>query len=679
MKGVGYGQAPAESWRGKATLRKVFLVGMLVLGEPVRAVAGQESLDLTQLSLQELMQVRISTASRYDQAVQEAPSSVSIVTAEEIRQYGYRTLADILRHVRGFYGTYDRNYSYLGVRGFARPGDYNTRLLLLVNGCRINDNIYDQAAVGTEFPLDVDLIDRVEIVRGPSSSLYGSNAFFGVVNVITRAGAEGLEREASTEAASFDTFKTRFRYGQRWPDGLKLTLSGSRYESAGPGRLYFPEFDDPATSGGIARNADEDRFQSFFSQASWGPFRLQGLYHSREKGIPTAPWGTVFNDPRTRSVDTYGHLDLGYRQQFQELEVSGQLSYHRYRYRGDYAYDFSENGEPRIELNHDASWGGWWGGEVQWSRKWGAQHRGVGGLEYRNNFRQDQKNYGREVYLDERQDSEIWALYLQDEFRPREDWMLSLGLRYDHYDTFGGTLNPRLALIHHPDAASSLKLLCGRAFRAPNVFELYYHDPVSQKINPLLQPETIRTYELAYERPVNDHLQVTASAFYNRIKGLIEQQVDPSDGLIIFKNVGRVRARGLELELQGRWPQGLQGRFSYTFQKAENPATGKGLTNSPRHLARLRLAAPLGDGKLSLGLEMDFMSRRKTLAGGETGGFGVTNVTLLSRDLWPGGEVSASIYNLFDQEYADPAAEEHRQAVIPQDGRTFRLKLTQRF
>ncbi len=116
-------------------------------------------------------------ASKYEQKVSEAPSSISIVTAEDIKKYGYRTLADILRSVRSFYISYDRSYSYAGARGFGRPGDYNSRILVLIDGHRSNDNVYDGALLGTEGVIDVDLIDRVEIIRGPGSSLYGSNAF----------------------------------------------------------------------------------------------------------------------------------------------------------------------------------------------------------------------------------------------------------------------------------------------------------------------------------------------------------------------------------------------------------------------------------------------------------------------------------------------------------------------
>src|SRR5574341_62694 len=105
--------------------------------------------DLRGLTLEELMEIEVQTvvsASRYRQKVSEAPSSVTIITAEDIRKFGYRTLADILRSVRGFYTTYDRSYHYLGVRGFGRLGDYNTRILLLVDGHRMNDAIYASAA-----------------------------------------------------------------------------------------------------------------------------------------------------------------------------------------------------------------------------------------------------------------------------------------------------------------------------------------------------------------------------------------------------------------------------------------------------------------------------------------------------------------------------------------------------
>ena len=168
------------------TRRTLCLLVLLAVPTVVRAQA------LPDLSLEELMRIdsgRVFGASERIQPVTEAPASVSFITAEEIARYGYRTLADILRGVRGMYVSDDRNYSFLGTRGFSKPGDYNSRILLLVNGHRVNDNVFGQAEIGAEFGMDPAIFERVEIIRGPASSLYGDSAFFAVVNVITRTGA----------------------------------------------------------------------------------------------------------------------------------------------------------------------------------------------------------------------------------------------------------------------------------------------------------------------------------------------------------------------------------------------------------------------------------------------------------------------------------------------------------
>ena len=141
-------------------------------------------------------------AAKYDQKVNEAPAAVIIITADQIKKYGYRNFAQILDSVPGLFTSNDRNYGYLGIRGFNRPGDYTSRVLLLIDNHRLNDAVYDQGGAGTEMPIDVDLIDRVEIIKGPGSSLYGTNAFFGVVNVITKRGRDLKARRSPGKPAA---------------------------------------------------------------------------------------------------------------------------------------------------------------------------------------------------------------------------------------------------------------------------------------------------------------------------------------------------------------------------------------------------------------------------------------------------------------------------------------------
>jgi iron complex outermembrane receptor protein len=649
------------------------------------ASANEKPADLTHLSLEELSELRIDSvygASKQEQKTTEAPASITIITAEEIRKFGYRNFSDILAQVRGFYVTNDRNYSYIGVRGFARPGDYSTRILMLIDGHRINDNIFDAATPGTDFPLDIDLIEKVEIIRGPSSSLYGTSAFFAVINVVTKRGASDQGVSLSGELASFGTYKSSLAYGGRMKNGLEVLFSGTHYESQGPMHLYFPEFDSVATNRGIAENSDSDRFGDFFGKISYRGFTLQAVRGSRTKSIPTASFGTVFNDSRNQTIDKHSYIDLQFEHPVgRGWNFSSRVYYDYYGYDGSYVYDYSETHEPLLVLNQDLTRGHWWGGEARFSKKLKERHSLILGSEFRDNLRQDMFNYDVEPfypYLDEQRDSKIYALFVQDEIKLHRKILFNAGVRYDHYETFGGTTNPRLGLIYSPREKTAIKLLYGQAFRAPNTYELFWGQTSIAKANPRLGPESIRTSELVFEHHLGKHLRFATSGFLYRIGGLITQQVDPLDELLVYSNVDRIGAKGLELELEAKLPSGLRGRVSYAFQDSKNLQDSVALSNSPKHLAQLNISAPLIREQLFTSISLLYMSKRRTLGGNEAGDYLLPNLTVSSGRLLRGFELSAGVYNLFNQQYGDPGSEEHRQDIIQQNGRTFRVKLTYR-
>ncbi len=355
----------------------------------VKQGAGAPSTDLTELSIEDLMSMTVYGASKFDQKLTEAPSSVTIIAADEIRKYGYRTLADIVRSASGFYTTYDRNYTYIGVRGFNRPIDYGSRVLLLVDGHRINNNILNTATIGTDFPVDVDLIDRVEIIRGPGSSLYGSNAFFAVINVITKRGRDLRGTEIAGEAASFDTYEGRLSYGDKFQNGLEALMSGSGYDSKGQRRLYFKEFDSPAANNGITEDSDYGKSQSLFSKFSFNDFTLEGVYVTRTKGIPTGFFGTVFDDPRNRTVDEHAYLDLQYAHTANSrLNIAARIYFDQFYAHGQYVTDLNNlNTNPVNPLALDVSKilfsGSWWGGDAQVNTTFLEKHKVTAGVAYR--------------------------------------------------------------------------------------------------------------------------------------------------------------------------------------------------------------------------------------------------------------------------------------------------------
>jgi outer membrane receptor for ferrienterochelin and colicins len=676
--GLPHGGTPRRL-AGRAGASTALLL-LATLALPVRA--GEPAAppgDLTKLSLEELMSIEIPqvySASRFEQKVTDAPASVTIVTAEDIERFGYRTLADVLASVRGFYTSYDRNYVYLGVRGFARPGDYDDRVLILLDGHRLNDTVYESASFGTEEMLDVDLIDHVEIVRGPGSSLYGTNAFFAVVDIVSKRAKDVAGLAVSAQAASFGTEAGRVTYGRSGVGGTDILVSGSAYDSSGQ-RLFFPEFDSPETNDGITDHCDTDRYQQVFGRLSRGNLTVEAGYSSRKKRIPTGSYGTEFNDPGNWTKDESQFLDALYgRAVGSRSRIDGHVYLDRYHYVGSYVY-----GEPRTALNHDEAWGDRWGADARLSTRLFDSHVFVAGIEARFDYRQKQFNYDvnpHAPYVSSDRSASVFALYAEDEFTPTKRWTLNFGLRADRFDTFGSMLNPRAGIIFKPRDRTAVKLLFGRAFRAPNAYEMYYADGYSMKGNGNLEPERIETYQAILESYRENGLRFSVSGFYDRIRDLIDLETDPSDELLFYRNLSRVRSRGVELEVGRRWSRGPEAKASYTLQKSEDE-TGVTLTNSPRHVVKANISAPLVGDSLMAALEVHYTSSRKTLQGNETSGFAVANLTLLSRNVVKGLAISASVYNLLDKAYSDPASGEHVQDVIPQDGRSFRLKLDYRF
>ena len=667
------------SLRLRGGVRMLAALLALALGYlPLGGHAQTNVPDLTQLSLTELMNISVSAASKRPERTTDAPSSVTIITSDEIKRYGYRTLGDALASAQGFYTSYDRNNLFLGTRGI-NLGDFNDRILVLVNGHRINNDFNDGAFVGAGFLLDVDLVDRVEIIRGPSAVLYGNNAFFGVINVITRQGRELNGLEASGEYGSFDTGKVRATYGFA-TNGFQLLLSGTYYDSEGQDRLFYQEFNTPAQNHGVAQNMDGGSFDNFFGSLGYKDLTLEGAFNYRDKINPTAQYLTTFNDPRLRSIDEQGYLTLKFTHNFaDDLDVMAQI------YCDDYTHQI---GYPQLtnavssRLSTERDLGQWWGTELQVNKHLWDRHVITVGAEYRDDFLQDSRV---SVQGQPAQGSYVtsgranYGFYAQGDFAVLTNLHLTGGIRYDQYGDFESTANPRVALIYHPWDESTFKAIYGTAFRAPSFYEL------ATSVHPL-NPEKIGSYELVYEQEMGRYLRSSLSGFYNQMSDLL---VFSSGSFTNFN----ANTKGLEVALEGGFlTNGLRGRVSYSLQQTRNSAVGWQIPDSPEHLVKLNLTAPIVPDKVFAGVEFQYDSSRRslhnttdgggqpvTVQGVDAAGAGVVNLTLLAQNLVKNLEFSASVYNVLDHRYSDPASQFHVQDTIEQDGRTFRLKLTYRY
>ena len=643
--------------------------------------AHDEPKDLTSVPLEQLMSMEVYSASKYVQRASQAPSSVTVISAAEIRDFGWRTLADVARSVRGLYVGHDRNYSYLGARGFMRPGDYNTRFLLQIDGNRINDAVYDQAPLGGEFPLDLELVERIEFVPGPGSSIYGSNAFFGVINVITKKGGDLAPRRVEFDAGGAGLRRAAASLSGHGANGAQYLLSISRARSDGKD-LYYPEFDTPRQNHGVAHRLDHEDSTRAFASASYGAFQASAMQAERTKGVPTASFGQAFNDPRSQTVDRQRYLNMGWNvHPGHSEELKLRAFWGSYDSFGNYIAD-----DAARTLNHDGSQARWWGAELSLhSTRW-AGHTVLAGLDLQRDYRLAQYSYDAAPYysyLDQRRSARRAGLYLQDEMTLADTLRLTLGMRYDRNGAIRGVFSPRAALIWQLTPSTTIKAIHGSAFRAPNSYEMYYayDGEGGQLANPGLRRERIHSSELALVQQLAGNARLTVTTFRNKVSELITQVIVPERGMTRFDNLAQLSIRGSEVEYEHGWTNGATLRASVSWSQA-----GAGHDDvqiaAPTRLAKLNAATPLPWAGLRAAVEAQYVGARTSLAGAAPA-FVLANANLVStsllQGLLPKAEVSLGIYNLLDRSYADPGSVEHVQRAITQDRRRLRVRVAYAF
>jgi outer membrane cobalamin receptor len=619
--------------------------------------------DLTGLGLDKLLDMRVIAASSYEQTAAEAPSAVSVITAEDIRTYGYRTLAEALRSLPGLYVTDDYGYSHLGSRGFNPIGDYNSRFLLNVNGLRTNDGMFDMAYLGAEFPIEMGLIERIEFAPGPGSSIYGSNAMLGVINVVTRSGGALGGPRVAAAYGSENRRELAVSFGKRYDSGLEILASVSGLKGDGQD-LYFPAFDTAALRNGVASGQNGERYRRGYLRATYGAFDLEVFGGQRDKTIPSLYLTNDFLRNDNRIANDLGYAALRYQRELgANARLEARLNAGSYDYTGLYplvgGVEYRDEGRAR-----------WRGGELRVVSSFLDEHKFVAGVDFQDDVRQDQRNIvGGAVYLDRKDSGGRLAVYAQDEWRIHDGWLLNAGVRHDRYDTFGSTTNPRLALIGALSPATTVKLLYGSAFRAPNAFELNYQSSVFVA-NPMLGPERTRSMEAVIEQQLGERFRWHASLFHYRFEDLIEQTFDGSG--FIFRNQGSVTGRGVEMSMTALLPAGARLNATASLPHVEL-ADGQRPTNSPRYTARVALDAPLAGSGIRGAIDLAAVGERLDRDRATIPTSLVSNVVFTTQRPWHGATFSFGVYNVFDRRNTEPVSAYYTPAQIPSLARNWRL------
>lgn len=664
--------------------------GRFLLAIPLTLAAEPPGPDAPH-TLEDLLATPVVAATKSRVRLREAPASVSILTREDIRRYGWRTLAEALGSLAGFHVYSDRIYDFVISRGFALPNDPNSRMLLLVDGHSIVEAF---GGYNGHLPIpDLAMVERIEVVRGPNSVAFGTNALFSVVNVVTQPDAPAHGVRGLLEGGSFQHARAAASYSG--PAGAEggFQIHGSLLQS-GDQSLYLPAYDnaDYGTGGRSSGRANLERVSTAGFHLKTGHWTAQGLARDRRKQVPTGLYGGEFNTDQTFFRDTNAFLDVAYKGWLlDEVAFQTRAYLDAYRFEGRYVYRPDPTyvlGPPYpSEFNQVENTS--YGAEALGEQSWSAAHRTVFGAEVRQvatlHFRYQSEQDPAKL-LDQSIDRDnaelIWSVFASHRYTPGP-WDIQAGLHFDHYLSVGGNLSLRGSLGLQVGKGSWLKLLYGEAFRAPNQWEL--EGGFFLQGNRSLQPETVRTWELLLDANLTPTLNLRQTLFRNEDRSTIQ----PVGGTQ-FSNTEGLLGTGLETEV--RYLDGATSAFasvSYSdtrWQEGQDP-----VAFSPHWLVKGGISRPFMGDRFTLALEARAVGPRPKASPseGDLPSYVLVNLSLAHLKITQGLELDASVRNLFDARYDHPSFQGdlasyylntlHPVWSIPADGRSFTLTATFRF
>lgn len=669
--------------------------------------------DLWEMPLQELVKIKVISATKEEQFLVQAPATVRVVTAQQIKTRGYLTLYDALRDLPGIdilnvQGAFPQLYAFRG--GF---GDENRRLLLLVDGVEETSINGSFEFAGPAFALDQ--VDRIEVIWGPASALYGANAFSGIINIITKRNLGRQQVHYSKGTGSFDSQTDQFYLS--YPFGSNaFFVSGSRMQTDGEVyRNRHPDFSDAYVDDAYHwsmnwRGSTEKltwdlaarHFESPMGDGVFGssPTAYFGLPSASAQNAGTAGWINfdVNGDPASRwspyFQTTFAQADYQFNHQTSlQLEVAFRengLNDDTYSIlqRGENFYKFHGAFESTQEFYH-----------LQLTHRFPGSETLHIGSDYSDSDMEE--GYRRNVVNTDitvvdgipiqnwnsdfapRRGVNVYnhSIYFQYQFDAVENTRVTLGSRYDENSLYGQSFNPKLGVVSDLNEQITLKMLYGRAYRAPSVFEVFSASPVRQA-NPDLKPETVDTLELGVYSE-RERILLKTNLFYNKLDDVIVDGIQVGDGQTQIQNAGKANIFGGEIELDLLLDDRLHFMTNYSYQEAEQD-NGEGYThigNAPRHKANVAFDWDIYQG-YHLHLMNNWVGRRTTVETNpvdEVSSYVVSHIALQTPDYFNGQlNFNLRVNNIFDREYVDPG---HRSAngiqystVSEQPGRAYWLQ-----
>lgn len=657
---------------------------LLFLSLPVYIVAGPLPSTLQDEASWLRDETYVTTASKVKEEIKKSSATITVIDADTIHKMGANTLLDALRSVPGMGDAQSNIYvDKIDVRGIETW--FSEKVLILLDGHSLNSDLLNGGATSTYANFPLDHVERIEIIRGPASALYGENAFTALINVITKKAKEIDGAEVRIKRGSYNTSIANLLLGKRY--GEYDFTANLNYRGTDGARSYIAA-DSVGNSGTVS--PDSQRIYTDLSLHHASGLYAKANYNTTRDG-PRYGAAYALNDKDLSKREAY-FAELGYIHPLgQNITLHSKL--YRDSFTADNLWKIYPDGFTPAHPNGVMAFTGYTntksGADALLTYQ-GTRYTLLSGLSYEvqkltnpvykanyhpltsaplpslQDFSDPSTNFVSEMTR------KFWAAYGELLYDPTDTLRLTAGIRYDHYSDFDGVFNPRLGAAWQIDPHNTFKLMYGEAFRAPTFAELYNKNNPALVGNPDLKPEKIKTFELGFHNTSVTNLKASLSLFQSTISNII------TTSGATYVNEGETTTRGIETEIKYDLQRGSYVAAHYTCREPHNQLTFQSLPNVYRHAGYLAMNYRI-DTYFNL-----YADARYT--GSQTRSVGDTrppvessvtaNATLLAKNwLADRAEMKLSVYNLFD-------ANTYNSAVpydYPLPGRSFMAELTYKF
>ena len=578
----------------------------------------------------------VVTATLSEKSLEQAPGSVEVITAQDIQAMGATTLNQVLEQATGLVVASDSGRAQVAnIRGTG-----NKRSLILIDGRRMAAGYKDFTSTDQ---ITVDMIQRIEIVRGPSSAIYGSDAIGGVVNIITKTPPDKASAGVTVRYSSHLDKDSDGGMGSAWVGSkvgkTRFLLSGSAQSSAG----WDADGETPDDGDGRDLNAAAGRISHELTDNSDISAGFEYAHLEQE--------GERYYQSQSRERSAVDERLNYFVQYDNEITQDGNLQIRAYRSEHQNEIEFTPTASTTGEEDADR-----WLNQVE-ARYTGPvmkTHLLAVGAEFRQEGRED--STGADDDLDNT------SLFIQDEFQIISKLYMTAGLRYDNHSEFGDQVSPKASLVYSLFEDLKLKASIGKGFRAPSISELFVTSYRSKgkyvyNPNPDLEPEESLSYEMGIEGK-KKRFSGGLTAFRNDIDNLIDAKFINATGsgkhkisYYQYQNISEARTQGLEARAAVDLPLNLNAAVSMTWLDTENRETGEKLEGNPDFKGIFRLTYYRPDYKFRAAARVNYTGDQYMADAEDKSGYVTVNL-YLSKEFSNRISVFAGIDNLFDEEKA---------------------------